>query len=77
MQKERYEFWGKISVSDRNVIFKKYLVCQIKMDPKNESSVIHSRETCVCQYCGLKLNMHTKACTQNGRPITITYMHAA
>ena len=28
------------------------------MDPKNKSSVTHSRGTCVCDHCGLKLNRH-------------------
>ena len=32
-------FWEEMSVSDRNVKSKK-TVCQIKMDPKNKSSVI-------------------------------------
>ena len=44
------------------------------MDLKNKSSVItDGNETCVCDYCGLKLNKHNiKARTQNAPPITIT-----
>ena len=51
-------FLGEISVSDRTVKSKKWSVCQIKMDPENKSSVIHSWGTCVCHYCGLQLNIH-------------------
>ena len=43
------------------------------MESKNKSSVTHSRGTCVCDYCGLKLNRHNlKAHTQNvhsGKPV--------
>ena len=43
------------------------------MESKNRSSVTHSRGTCVCDYCGLKLNRHNlKANTQNvhsGNPV--------
>ena len=66
-------FWGEISVSDRNVKSKKYSVCQINMDPKNNSSVIHIRETSVCNYCGLKLYRHAHK-MQNARPITLTFV---
>ena len=39
------------------------------MDPKSKSSVTHSRGTCVCDHCGLKLNRHNlKAHTQNAHP---------
>ena len=59
-------FW---CTSDRNVKSEKYSVCLIKMDPKNKSSVTHSRGTCVCDHCGLKLNRHNlKAHTQNAHP---------
>ena len=45
------------------------------MDPKNKSSVINSRGTCVCYFCRLRLNRHKlKACTQNAHPITISYI---
>ena len=41
------------------------------MDPKYKSSVTHTRQTCVCDYCGLKLKLHNlKAHMQN----TLTYM---
>ena len=76
MQKEKYDFfWGGISASERNVKSKKKTVFQIKMDPKNKSSVINSRGTCVCYYCGLRLNRHKlKECTQNALPITKSYI---
>ena len=36
------------------------------MESKSRSSITHSRGTCVCDYCGLKLNIHNlKAHTQN------------
>ena len=43
------------------------------MESKNRFSVTHSRGTCVCDFCGLKLNRHNlKAHTQNvhsGNPV--------
>ena len=67
VQKEKYDFLGEISVSDRNVKSKKYSVCQINMDPKNNSSVIHIRNLCLSL---LRIKtLQTR--TQNAHPITI------